>query len=96
MDGDLCPAQCGSTVILQRAGSYFDIWDEEHQVAWQCPRCGRLFSDGHYDELVRVWPDRVVVQPCSSHGSGAGQARRGWDWGSENLRVETSVAHPSM
>lgn len=84
-------------MILRRAGSYFDIWDEEHQVAWQCTRCGRLFSDGRYDELVRVWPDRVEVQPRCSHGSrrGAGDGRRGWDWDGENVSVEARVAQPT-
>lgn len=85
-------------MILQPTGSYFDIWDQEHEAAWQCTRCGRLFSDGGYDELVRVWPDRVVVQPRCSHGAswGAGNGRHGWDWGSESPSVEARVAYPSI
>ena len=53
-----CPADHVDLHQAPRA-RYFDLWDLGHDSAWRCHRCGRLYSEDRYGELVQVWPDRV-------------------------------------
>ena len=76
MSHEPCPAGCEAPTIEAPEGTYFDeLWDEEHESAWQCTGCGRIFAEDRFGEPVRVWPIRVSCPGDRFSGSAWGDRR---------------------